>query len=169
MGEVKELNIKNRTYYYFNDIIDIKDFQSNLLKIDKKQYKDIDIYYIGYITIKNFGDCENIRSVNPLYLIIYSATGYFKEKYGEKYLILDSTEKYDEVFSGIKKEIETINGGKELFYEKNYARIGVNTDDDVPLNKPLKFPTLTIIIRCVFQEGEKLYPQIYLDECLYKL
>ena len=101
--------------------------------------------------------------------MIHSATGYFKEKYGEKYLILDSTEKYDEVFSGIKKEIETINGGKELFYEKNYARIGVNTDDDVPLNKPLKFLTLTIIIRCAFQEGEKLYPQIYLDECLYQL
>ena len=76
ISEVKELNIKNRTYYYFNDI-DIKDFQSNLLKIDKKQYKDIDIYYIGYITIKNLGDCENIHSVNPLYLIIYSATGYF--------------------------------------------------------------------------------------------
>ena len=51
MRKVKELNIKNRTYYYFNDIIDIKDFQSNLLKIDKKQYKDIDIYYIDYITI----------------------------------------------------------------------------------------------------------------------
>ena len=74
------------------------------------------------------------------------------------------------VFSGIKEEIERINGGKELFYEKNYARIGVNTDEnDVPLNKPLKFPTLTIIIRCVFQEGEKLYPQIYLDEYLYEL
>ena len=84
-------------------------------------------------------------------------------------MVLDATEKNDEVFSGIKKEIETINGGKELFYEKSYARIGVNTDDDVSLNKPLKFPTLTIIIRCVFQEGEKLYPQIYLDECLYKL
>ena len=52
--------------------------------------------------------------------------------------------------------------------KKNYARIGVNTDDDVPLNKPRKFSTLTIIIRCIFQEGEKLYPQIYLDECLYK-
>ena len=169
MSEVKELNIKNRTYYYFNDIINIKDFHSNLLRIDKKRYKDIDIYYIGYIAVKKIGDCEKIHRVNPLYLIIYSATGYFKEKYGEKYLILDSTEKYDEVFSEIKKEIETINGGKELFYEKNYARIGVNTDDDVPLNKPLKFPTLTIIIRCVFQEGEKLYPQIYLDECLYKL
>ena len=112
MGKVKELNIKNRTYYYFNDIIDIKDFQSNLLKIDKKEHKDIDIYYIGYITIKKFGDCENIHSVNPLYLLIYSATGYFKEKNSEKYLILDSTEKYEEVFSGIKKEIETINSRK---------------------------------------------------------
>ena len=162
MGKVKELNIKNRTYYYFNDIINIKDFHSNLLRIDKKQYKDIDIYYIGYITVKKFGDCENINSVNPLYLMILSVTGYFKEKNGEKYLILDSTEIYEEDFSGIKNEIETINGGKELIYEKKHARIGVNTDD-MPLNKPLKFPTLAIIIRCVFQEGEKLYPQIYLD------
>ena len=53
--------------------------------------------------------------------------------------------------------------------KKNYARIGVNTDDDVPLNKPLKFSTLTIIIRCVFQNGNKLQPQVYLDECLYEL
>ena len=101
--------------------------------------------------------------------MIHSATGYFKEKYGEKYLILDSTEKYDEVFSGIKKEIETINGGKELFYEENYARIGVNTDDDVSLNKKLKFPSLTIIISCVYQNGNKLQPQVHLDECLYEL
>ena len=112
---------------------------------------------------------KNIHNVNTLYLIIYSATGYFKEKNGEKYLILDSTEKYEEAFSGIKKKIETINSGKELIYEKNYARIGVNTDDDVPLNKLLKFPTLTIIIRRISQNGKKLYPQIYLDECLYEL
>ena len=92
MDEVKESNIKNRTYY-FNDITDIKDFLSNLLKIDKKQHKGIDIYYIGCVIIKNFGVCENIRSVNPLYLIIYSATGCFKGKYGEKYLILESTKK----------------------------------------------------------------------------
>ena len=169
MGKVKELNKKNQTYYYYNDIINIKNFHSNLLRIDKKQYKDIGIYYIGYITVKKIGNCENINSVNPLYLMIHSATGYFKEKYGEKYLVLDSTEKYDEVFSGINKETETINGGKELFHEKNYGRIGVNTDDDVPLDKPLKFPTLKIIIRCVFQEDEKLYPQNYFDECLYKL
>ena len=103
-----------------------------------------------------------------MYLIIYSATGYFKEENGEKYLILDSTERYEDVFSRIKSEIKAINDGKELFYKKNYSRIGINTDDDVPLNKPLKFPTLTVIIRCVFQVGEKLYPQIYLDECLYE-
>ena len=65
-------------------------------------------------------------------------------------------------------EIKTLNDRKELFYEKNYARIGVNIDDDLPLNKPLKFPTLTIIIRCVLQKSEKLYPQLYLDECLYE-
>ena len=138
MGKVKELNMKNRTYYYFNDIMNMKDFHSSLLRIDKKRYKYIYIYYVCYITVKRFGDCENINSVNPLYLKIHSATGYFKEKYGKKYLVLDSTEKYDEVFSGIKKEIETINGGKELFYEKNYAKIGVNTDDDISLNKKIK-------------------------------
>ena len=140
-----------------------------MLKIDKKYYKDNDIYYIGYITIKKFSDCENIHSVNLLYLIIYSATGYFNEKNGKKYLVIDLTEKYEEVFSGIRSEIETLIGGKELFYRKNYARIEVSTDDNLPLNTQLKFPMLTIIIRCVFEESGKLYPQFYLDECLYEL
>ena len=97
MGETKELNIKNQTYFY-KDLINIKNFHSNLLKIDKNPYKDFDIYYIGYIMLKKIGDCKNIHSVNPSYLLINSATGYFKEKNGEKYLILDSTEKCKEVF-----------------------------------------------------------------------
>ena len=141
MGETKELNIKNQSYYFLDDMIDIKIFHSNLLKIHKKYYKDFDIYYINYTTIKKFSDCKNIHSVNPLYLIIRSATGYFKEEYDEKYLILDSTEKYEEVFSGIKSEMEMIIRGKKYFYEEDYARIGVNTDDNIPLNKRLKFPT----------------------------
>ena len=87
--------------------------------------------------------------MSPLYLIIHSAAGYFEGKYDEKYLIPDLIEKYEEVFSEIKSEIKTINGGKELLYEKGYARTGGNADADVPLNKPLKFPTLTVIIRCV--------------------
>ena len=80
----------------------------------------------------------------------------------------DLTEKYEEVFSGIKSEIKAVDGGKELFYGKNYAKIGVNTEDHLPLDKKLKFLTLTIIIRCILQKGKKLFPHIYLDKCLYK-
>ena len=150
-------------------MVNIEDFYSNLLEINKKSHKDINTYYIGYIVIKKFDDCKNIHKMNPLCLLINSATGYFKEKSGEKYLILDSTEKYEEVFSKIISEIKTLNGGKKMFYEKNYTRIGVNTDDNIPLNKQLKFPTLAIIIRSFLQKGEKSYPQIYLDECLIEL
>ena len=92
MREVKKINIKS-AYHYFEDMINIKHFHSNLLKIDKKSHKDISIYYIGSIAIKKFSDYENIHSVNPLYLVINSAIGYFKGKNGEKYLTLDSTEK----------------------------------------------------------------------------
>ena len=74
MGQVKEVNINNRGYYFWDDMINIKNFHSNL---DKKSYEDIDICYIGYYMIKKFSDNENIHSVNPLYLIIHSATGYF--------------------------------------------------------------------------------------------
>ena len=80
MKEVKEINIKNQTYYFFDDMINIKNFHLNLLKIDKTSHEDINIYYIDYITIKKFSDCEIIQSVNPLYLTINSATGYFIEK-----------------------------------------------------------------------------------------
>ena len=61
MGQEREINIKNQTYYFFDNMINIKNFHSNLLKIDKKPYKNIDIYDIGYITIKKFSDCENIQ------------------------------------------------------------------------------------------------------------
>ena len=83
MGQVKEINIKNRSYYFFDGIVDIINFYSNLLAIDKKSYNEVDIYNIGYIIIKKFDDYENINSVNPLYLIIHFATGHFKEKNGE--------------------------------------------------------------------------------------
>ena len=80
MGKVKQIEIKNRTYYFYNDMINLKNFESNLLKIDKKHYKGIDIYYIGYITIKKIGDCENIYSANSLYLIIGKLDGLIEKK-----------------------------------------------------------------------------------------
>ena len=60
MGEVRQINIKNRTYYFYNNIINIKHFERNLLKIGRKSYKNIGIYNIGYITIKKINDYENI-------------------------------------------------------------------------------------------------------------
>ena len=78
-------------------MINLNDFDSSLLKIDKKSYEYIDIYYIGYIAIKKIDDHENINSVNPMHLIIPSATAHFKEKNDGKYWILDSTDKYEEV------------------------------------------------------------------------
>ena len=98
---------------------------------------------------------------------INSATGYFKEKNDDKYLILDSTKEYESVWSEIKSEIKRINGGEEVFYEKSYCKVSINTEDDLPLKKSLKFLTLTVNINLVFQANNKLYPQIYLDECFW--
>ena len=124
MGETKQINIKNRIYYFYNDQIDLKDFDVRLLKIDKKGYDEIDIYYIGYVT-KKIADYNNINSVNPLYLIINEMIGLFQEKNEIKYLVLDDLDenkgilkKY--VWEGIEKEIETINSGEKIGYRKDF-------------------------------------------------
>ena len=97
MGNIKEINIKNRTYYFFDNIIGIKIFDPNLLKIDRKSYKNINIYYIGYATIKD-SDSVKIYSVNPLYLTIGKIDGLIEEKNGDKYLdFASNTDKNKEV------------------------------------------------------------------------
>ena len=153
----KQIEIKNRTYYFYNDTTNIEEFDSNLLKIGRKSYKGIDIYYIGYITTKKFGNCENIYSVNPLYLIIGKVVGHIDEKNGGKYLVFDSTDenkevlkKYRELWNGIKNEIETINGDKKGEYDKDFMKIKFDRDDNLPLKKQLKLHMLTIIVRSVF-------------------
>ena len=102
-----------------------------------------------------------------MHIKINFATGYLK-KDDEKYLILDSTKEYESVWSEIKSEIKRINGGKEVFYEKSYCKVGINTKDDLFLNKSLKSLTLTVNISLILQADNKLFPQIYLDECFYK-
>ena len=180
MGVVKEINTKNPTYYFYNDMVNIKKFDSNLLKIDKKSYKDIGIYNIGYITIKNIDDYENIYSVNPLYFIVDHASGYIErssaeEKEVNKYFIFDSTDenkellkKYKDVFNSIRNKVKKISCN-EYDYEKDYLKIKFNSDDNLPLNKQLKFHNMTITIRPVFEEDGKLYPQVFLDDSLYEL
>ena len=80
-----------------------KDFDSSLLKIDKKSYQNIVIYNIGYITIKEIDDCENIYRVNPLYLIIGKVNGHIEEKNGSKYLVLDSVGENKEVLKNYRE------------------------------------------------------------------
>ena len=173
MGSIKEINIKNRTYYFCNDIIDIKTFDSNNLKIDKKSYKDLDIYNIGYVAIKKIGDCYDVNSVKPLYFRIDNASGYIEEKGSNKCLIFNSTDenkellkRYDNVFNGIMSKIKNIDDDW-LKHAKYYTKIRFNSGDTVPLNKQLKCYQMTITIRCVITEDNKLYPQVFLDEALY--
>ena len=92
MGEIKKTDIKNRTYYFYNDIIDLKDFDSRLLKIEKKSYKNIGIYNIGYITIKKIDGCGSIYRVSLLFLRAGHLNGYIEEKRVNKYLVFDSTD-----------------------------------------------------------------------------
>ena len=107
MGNIRQINVKNRTYYFFNDMINIKNFDSSLLKIDEKSYKNVGIYYIGYITMKHISDYDNINSVNPLYLIIGKIDGYIEESNENKYLTFASTDKN-------KKVLENYNFGMKL-------------------------------------------------------
>ena len=164
MGEIKQINIKNWTYYFYNDRTDLKNFDAKLLKIDKKDYNEIDIYYIGYVTVKKIANCNNINSVNPLYLMIDEMIGHFEEKNENKYLVLDDVDKnkevskkYKQVWEGVKKEIETIIGDEKIEYGKDYMKIRFKSIDDLPLNKPVKLGILAIIIRSVFSEDGKFY------------
>ena len=98
-----------------------------MLKVDKKDYNEIDIDYIAHVTVKKNDNCKNINSVNPLYLIIEEMIGHFEEKNENKYLVLydvdenkEVSKKYSEVWESIKKNIETINGGERVEYGKDF-------------------------------------------------
>ena len=111
----------------------------DLLKIDKKSYKKVDIYYIGYITIKSISDYNSVNSVNRLYFIIGEVDRYIEEKNGNKYLTFASTDKnkevlkkYTELWDEIKYLIQTRNSGEAGGYEKEYMKIRSNSDDSLP-------------------------------------
>ena len=108
MGETKLVNIKNRSYYLYRNLIDLKDFDAVFLKIDKKPYNNIDIYYIGYSPFVKIGDCWSNFTINPLYLDIAHASGYIgcnsiEEKDGNKYLVLDDIDENKGELKNMKK------------------------------------------------------------------
>ena len=118
--------------------------------------------------------------MNPFYLCINQASGYIEEEGVNKYLIFDSMElysidenkelvkKYNNVFNGIMGKIKEVTND-ECDYEKDYMKIKFSSDDSLPLNKPLNFHNMTIVIRPVFEEDGKLYPQVFLNNTLHEL
>ena len=124
---------------------------------------------------KKIDDSININSVNTLYLRIKNVNGYIEKKGLSKYLVLYSTDentellkKYSDAFNGIMSTIREIDDDW-LEYAKDYIKIKFSSDDDLPLNKSIKFVLMTITIRCLFIEDNKLYPQVFLDDTLYEL
>ena len=159
----RQLNIKNRTYHFYNDLTNVINFEASNLKLNKKTWKDLDIYYIGYVNKK---PDWNVNSVNFLYLIINRVYGYVSETNGNKFLTIDKGDnvlkKCDQVFSGIKHHIKRIDN-KEVNFNIDYEKIKFLSENSLLLNKLIYFPTLAVVIRCIFKQNKVFYPQVYLD------
>ena len=172
MGATKEINIENRTYYYYNDIIDLDEFNESKIKVDKKDFNDIDIYYLAYEYKKKITECNVIRSVNPLDLKIVDIKGQFeKGKDDTWYLgISDKDDVYKklvDIFKSIKNKI-TEKTWDALEYDKDYMKIKFESNNIFPTDKDVNIHLATIVIRAIFAKDGKYYPQLFLDDGLYK-
>ena len=162
----KSLKIKNQSYYYWNDIVFIDDFDIKYFKINKRESRvGIDVYYIGYILYK----LEYItNSVRPLYLGIKSLLGSVViviDGYSDRYLVIDKSNiEVINVFNTIKEYIEDKIISSKI---DEFDKIRFSSDIDLPLGTLIKFKMLAIIIRCIIEKDDKYYPEIYLDDCLY--
>ena len=153
METIKQINIKNRTYCFYNDIINLDEFDESKIKVDKKDFNDIDIYYLGYEHKKKISECNVINSVNPLYLRIVDMKGQFeKGKDDAWYLIIshkdDVYEKLMGIFESIKKKITAE-------YDKDYMKMKFESNNIFPIDKDVNIRLDTIVIRAIFvQEGK---------------
>ena len=135
MRELRKINIKNRSYYFYSDIIDFDEFDESKIKIDKKDFNDIDIYYLGYKYKKQITEYNVINSVNPLYLRIRDMKGQFKKgKDGNIwYLIIfgnaDILRKFANIWKSIRASIEENTDGI-IQYDKDYMKIKFESNDN---------------------------------------
>ena len=177
---VQSSKIKNTSYYFWNNMIYLDDFDLKLVKVVRRESRiGVDIYYIGYVVNKPQYD---INSVNPLYLIMRNLVGRIEKIEGssDRYLVVDESSKkvisvFDKLWKFIKDEIDRLikRNDKITFGNANnkiseYNKLRFSSDVDLPLNTLIEFHSLTIVINCVIEKGIKYYPEIYLDECLYK-
>ena len=172
MGELKQRNIKNRAYYFYNDIINLDQFDESKIKVDKEDFNDIDIYYLGYEHKKKISECDVINSVNPLYLRIVDMKGQFeKGKDDAWYLVIsdkdDVYKKLVDIFESIKNKI-TEKKWDLVKYDKHYLKIKFESNNILPTSKDVNISMAAIIIRAIFAQDGKYYPQLFLDDGLYK-
>ena len=143
-----------------------------MIKVNKRESRiGADIYYIGYIVNK---PQYNINSVNPLHLILKYVTCTVEKIEGssDRYLVVDLSKKdvlnvFDDMFNFISNKINKIDDDDEKVY--GYIRLKFNSYVDLPLDKLIKFHTLTVIVACVIHKVNKFYPEIYADEGIYEL
>ena len=160
----KDIDVKSRTYYFFDDIINTKNFDLNNIEINEKSYENILIYYIGYVTIKDYKYLK-INSINPLYLIFSKVNGYFQEINKNKYLMLLSTneskekvKKYEEFWSKIRDLISLITRNSDD-YDDKYMKIKFNSDDELPLNKTIEIPSMITVLDLFFMKRANIIPK----------
>ena len=174
MGEIKEINIKNWTYYFYKDIINLDELDGSEIKVEKKNFNDIDIYYLGYEYKNKITECNVINSVNPLYLSIKDMKGQFKKGKSDSvwYFIIfgdaDVLRKFANIWKSIRAKTEENTGGI-VQYDKNYMRIKFESNDNLPTDNIINMHQVTIIIRSIFAQNGKFYPQLFLDDTLYEL
>ena len=174
MREIKQINIKNRIYCFYNDIINLDEFDGSEIKVDKKSFNDIGIYYLGYEYKKKLTECNVINSVNTLHLRIIHMKGQFKKGKGDNvwHLIIfddaDVLRKFVNIWKSIRAKIEENTGGI-VQYDKDYMKIKFERKDNLPIDNIIDMHQVTIIIRSVFAQNSKFYPQLFLDDALYEL
>ena len=176
----ESLKIKNESSYYWNGMVYLDDFNVDLIKIVRRESRiDVDIYYIGYVVNK---PQHNINSINPSYLIVRYVFGRVEKVQGasDRYLVVDENNKevinvFDKLWKFIKDEInrlikrnDKITFGNADNKISEYNKLRISSDVDLPLDTLIEFHMLTIFINCVIEKGNKYYPEINLDECLYE-
>ena len=161
METTKKINIKNRTYYFYNDIINLDEFDESKIKVDKKDFNDIDIYYLGYEHKRKISECNVINSVNPLYLRIGDMSNQFeKGKDNAWYLVIfdkdDVYERLADILDSIKNKI-TEKTWDVAEYDKDYMKIKFQSKNIFPIDKDVNIYIATIVIRAIFAKDGKYY------------
>ena len=176
---VESLKIKNKSNYFGDNIVYLDDFDVKLVKVVRRESRiGVDIYYIGYVLETD----DHINSISPLYLVVRHFFGRVEkiQDSSNRYLVVDENNKkvinvFDKLWKFIKDEInrlikrnDKITFGNADNKISEYNKLRFSSDVDLPLDTLIEFHMLTIVINCVIEKGNKYYPEIYLDECLYK-